>query len=123
MDQNIEETVNKDTHTPSGARGFSTKKGALAKFYLNVDYRASYIRYLKQVTNVEINSMKHSDMKLPVELGEMKNMLGITNMLCNFCQNPFERSGMDLCSILTGGTLSADVVADILNTEKTRIET
>ena len=60
--------------------------------------------------------------KLPAQLGEMKNMLGITNMLCNVCQNPFERPGMDLCSISTGKTLSADVV-HILNTEKTGIET
>ena len=62
MDQTIEETINKETQTPGGTRGFSTKKGAVAKYYLSADYRASCIRYLRQMAYVETNSMKHPDL-------------------------------------------------------------
>ena len=34
MDQTIEETVNKDTQTPGGTKGFSLKHGAVARYYV-----------------------------------------------------------------------------------------
>ena len=37
IDQTIEETVNKDTQTPGGTKGFSLKPGAVAKYYMNTE--------------------------------------------------------------------------------------
>ena len=34
VDQTIEETVNKDTQTPGGTKGFSLKPAALSRYYL-----------------------------------------------------------------------------------------
>ena len=34
MDQTIEETSNKGTRTPGGTKGFSTKKGAVSRYYI-----------------------------------------------------------------------------------------
>ena len=38
MDQTIEKTINKDTQTPGGTKGFSTKKGAVTRYYITADY-------------------------------------------------------------------------------------
>ena len=37
VDQAIEETVNKDTQTPGGTKGFSLKHGAVTRYYLTSD--------------------------------------------------------------------------------------
>ena len=34
VDQSLEETVNKDTQTPGGTKGFSLKPGAVQRYYL-----------------------------------------------------------------------------------------
>ena len=38
VDQTCEETVNKDTQTPAGIKGFSLKPGAMSKYYLIAEY-------------------------------------------------------------------------------------
>ena len=47
VDQTIEETVNKDTQTPRGTKGFSLKGGAVARYYLTSEYRSRYRRQLR----------------------------------------------------------------------------
>ena len=39
VDQAIEETVNKDTQTAGGTKGFSLKPAALQRYYLTAEYR------------------------------------------------------------------------------------
>ena len=47
VDQTCEETVNKDTRTSGGTKGFSLKPNAVSKYYLVVEYRSSFLRQLK----------------------------------------------------------------------------
>ena len=61
MDQTIEETINKDTQTAGGTKGFSTKKGAVAKYYVSADYRASSVRHLRQMVQTSSNGSKHPE--------------------------------------------------------------
>lgn len=42
VDQAIEETVNKDTQTAGGTKGFSLKPGAVTKYYLTAEYRSVF---------------------------------------------------------------------------------
>ena len=44
MDQRIEEIIYKDTQTPGGTKGFSTKRGAVSSYYITADYKASCVR-------------------------------------------------------------------------------
>ena len=44
MDQTIEETINKDTQTPGGAKGFSIKRNAVTKYCITADDRAKCVR-------------------------------------------------------------------------------
>ena len=62
MDQTIEETINKDTQTPGGTKGFSTKAGAVRRFYITADYRSTCIRQLREITNITKGSFTHPDM-------------------------------------------------------------
>ena len=43
MDQTIEETINKDTQTPGGTKGFSTREGAVKKFYMAAEYCSRFV--------------------------------------------------------------------------------
>jgi hypothetical protein len=40
VDQTVEETVNKDTQTSGGSRGFSLNQGAVSKYYITAEHRA-----------------------------------------------------------------------------------
>ena len=46
IDQTLEETVNKDTQTSGGTKGFSLNKGAVARYYLTAEYRTEALRQL-----------------------------------------------------------------------------
>ena len=42
VDQTLEETVNKDTQTPGGTKGFSLKPGAVQRYYLTAEFRTLF---------------------------------------------------------------------------------
>lgn len=44
VDQTIEETVNKDTQTPGGTKGFSLKPADLSRYYLTTEYRSTCLK-------------------------------------------------------------------------------
>lgn len=44
VDQACEETVNKDTQTPGGTKGFSLKPRVFNKYYLVAEYRSIFMR-------------------------------------------------------------------------------
>ena len=49
VDQATEETVNKDTQTPGGTKGFSLKPGAVSRYYLTSEYRNSFLKQLRDM--------------------------------------------------------------------------
>ena len=65
MDQTIEETVNKDTQTAGGTKGFSTNKSAVAKHYLTADFRAACFRQLRYMVNSQRTGIRHPDLTQP----------------------------------------------------------
>ena len=62
MDQTIEETINKDTHTAGGTKGFSTKQNVVSKYYITADDRASFVREMRSMVNVRNKGFWHSDL-------------------------------------------------------------
>ena len=46
VDKACEETVNKDTQTAVGTKGFSLKAGAVNKYYLVAEYRSIFLKLL-----------------------------------------------------------------------------
>ena len=53
VDQACEETVNRDTQTPAGTKGFSLKPKAVNKYYLVAEYRSIFMRKLKDSVSLE----------------------------------------------------------------------
>ena len=44
VDQTVEETINKDTRTDGGTKGFSSKTNAVANNYITANDRVNYVR-------------------------------------------------------------------------------
>ena len=63
VDQACEETVNKDTQTPGGTKGFSLKPKAVNKYYLVAEYRSIFMRNLKDMLYLSKSSCQHSDLQ------------------------------------------------------------
>ncbi|KAL9979552.1 hypothetical protein ACROYT_G017230 [Oculina patagonica] len=63
VDQACEETVNKDTQTAGGTKGFSLKPRALSKYYLTAEYRSIFMRQLKEMIHLTHSKAKHTDLQ------------------------------------------------------------
>ena len=64
INQAIEETINKDTPTPGGAKGFSLKSISLDKYYIGAEFRSASVRNLRQMTNIFPQSnYRHPDLQ------------------------------------------------------------
>ena len=51
IDEAIEVTVNRDTQTPGGTKGFSLQAAPLEKYYIGAEFRSASVRDLRQMTN------------------------------------------------------------------------
>ena len=114
MDQTIEETINKDTQTPGGTKGFSTKKGAVSRYYITADYRASCVRQLRYMINGEESGFRHPDLRTSRILKDEEDVESLIHMLQNIWFDPFAGEVLDLCNLSTGASPEEDVVTDIL---------
>ena len=56
VDQTIEETVNKDTQTPGGPKGFRLKPAALSRYYLTAEYRSICLKQLRELPDIKLVS-------------------------------------------------------------------
>ena len=62
VDQTCEETINKDTQTSGGTKGFSLKPNAVSKYYLLAEYRSTFLRQLRDMLHINSSSLKHNDL-------------------------------------------------------------
>ena len=62
VDQACEETVNKDTQTAGGSKGFSFKAGAESKYYLVAEYRSIFQRLMKDMLDSNKSRFHYSDL-------------------------------------------------------------
>ena len=63
VDQTIEETINKDTQTPRGTKGFSLKPAALSRYYLTAEYRSTCLKQLRELTDIKPPGASHHDLE------------------------------------------------------------
>ena len=112
MDQTIEETVNKDTQTPGGTKGFSLKSCAVARYYITADHKKECLRLLRAMVNSENGSI-HPDLQ-KTRIGRDENdVKKVLQMFEATWQNPFE--DQELRNVSTGVIATPDVVNDLLN--------
>jgi hypothetical protein len=113
VDQTIEETVNKDTQTPGGTKGFSLKPGAISRHYLTAEYRSSFLRILRDTMGTGNSSFRHPDLGQSRINKDEKDVASLIEMLESNWTNPFHAPS-DIASLSTGIVAPADIARDLL---------
>ena len=117
VDQTVEETVNKDTQTQGGTKGFSLNPGAVSRFYLTAEYRSSYLRQLKESVNITDTNSRHADLGHSRITRDEADIQSVMDMLENNWVDPFNSEDQDLVSISTGTLATAEVLKDLKDAE------
>ena len=89
MDQTIEETINKDTQTPDGTKGFSTKSSDASRYYITADYRASCIRQLRYTVKTHRKCVSHPDLTMHRITKDEEAVQSLLPMFESIWLNPF----------------------------------
>ena len=112
MDQTIEETVNKDTKTVGGTKGFSTKKMLLQ----------SIISLQATVPTMRDSSdqwyQTHPNMTKERITQDERDVTLLHNMFKETWKNPFEFTSETLCCISTGVIPSDEDITDMYNAKE-----
>lgn len=114
VDQTVEETVNKDTQTAGGTRGFSLKSGPVARYYLTAEYRSTSLRQLRDIIDLQSSSVGHADLEPSRISRDERDVQAITEILESQWTNPFSSNPSDITSLSTGNVAPADVAQDLL---------
>ncbi len=114
VDQTIEETINKDTQTPGGTKGFSLKPGAVSRHYMTSEYRSSYLRQLRDmVGNNSSQHFSHPDLQLSRLRKDEADVNAFVDLMENSWINPMSHDDRELVNLSTGILAPPDVVHDI----------
>ena len=117
VDQMVEETVNKDTQTQGGTKGFSLKPGAVSRFYLNAEYRSFYLKQLKDKVNINDQNSKHTDLGQSRISRDESDVQSMMDMMENNWIDPFNSNDQTLVSLSTGTVAPLNVTTDLKGAE------
>ncbi|XP_068719543.1 uncharacterized protein [Montipora capricornis] len=113
VDQTIEETINKDTQTAGGTRGFSLKPGALQRYYMTAEFRAMFLREMREMVGYAQDNNGHADLQKSRIKKDEKDVQEMTDLLFNSWLNPFSDESQPLASISTSAVPSPDIALDL----------
>ena len=111
-DKIIECTINKDTKTPGGTTGFSTKSQAVMRWTLNASYRADLRKNLYGFIDYAPQNFEHKDLRQSRIARDEKDVSAVINIFENIFINPFSQNQL-LC-ISNGLVATQDVKKDLL---------
>ena len=113
VDQACEDTVNKDTKSPGGTKGFNLKPKAVNKYYLVAEYRRIFMRNWKEMLHLSKSSCHHNDVqksRIARDEADVQSLLTTMEGWVNPCQGNVQ----DLICLSTGKMASDDVAGDLL---------
>ena len=116
VDEVIEKTINLDTQTAGGTKGFSRKPAAVERYYLIADVRSSFMRVLDEISDAKQSSYKHADLFPGRIKKDEKDVKSIVN-LCSDWINPFLPSS-ELAVISTAAVVPEKVACDLSTAQK-----
>ncbi|KAJ8367499.1 hypothetical protein AAFF_G00317220 [Aldrovandia affinis] len=90
VDQTIEETVNRDTQTARGTKGFSLKRAAVERYYLTSGYRSNYLKQLRRMVGRGMSHFSHPDLQMPRITRDEADVQSIVKLLEDDWTNPFD---------------------------------
>lgn len=114
VDQTIEETINKDTQTPGGTKGFSLKGGTVARYYLTSEYRSRYLRQLRAMVGQQYTDFSHPDLQIPRIRRDEADVQSFVQVMETSWLNPFNPEQEELVSLSTALAAPAEVAKDLL---------
>eukprot|EP00058_Branchiostoma_floridae_P019404 XP_002604894.1 hypothetical protein BRAFLDRAFT_77273 [Branchiostoma floridae] len=112
VDQTIEETINKDTQTAGGTKGFSLKHTAISKYYLTAEHRSFYLKQLRDMTSGANSKFSHPDLQSTRIRRDEADVSSLVDLLNNWI-NPMSPEEPDLVSVSTGSVAPPDIARDI----------
>ena len=116
--QTIEETVNKDTQTAGGTKGFSLKPAADTKYYLTAEYRSTCLKHLRDMINLQNVGTAHAYLEQSrIKRGEA-DVASVEDILDNQWTNPFSPNPSDIVSLSTGKAVPMDVANDLIEAKR-----
>ena len=115
-DKIIECSMNKDTKTPGGTTGFSTKSPAVMRWTLNAAYRADLRKKLYGFIDYAPQKFNHKDLRVSRIARDEKDVLSVINIFENVIINPFSQNNL-LC-ISNGLVATEDVKKDLLQAKE-----
>ena len=118
VDQTIEETINKDTQTAGGTKGFSLKAGAISKYYINAEYRSLCLKQLRSMTQVGNIGKSHVDLTPSRIRKDEKAVQSLAELMENNWTNPLGSEPSELVSLSTGATAPPDVANDLITAKQ-----
>ena len=113
VDQACEETVNKDTQTAGGTKGFSLKPRALSKYYLTAEYRSIFMRQLKEMVHLTHSDAKHTDLQSSRIERDEADVRSLLLMLESTWINPFNNEQQELVCLSTGKAATNEIENDL----------
>lgn len=113
VDQTCEETVNKDTQTPGGTKGFSLKPKAVSKYYLTAGYPSIFMRQWKDILHLNNSSSLHNDLqqsRITRDEADVKSLLSTFEIWIS----PYQSEQQDLVCLSTGKVATPEIEHDLL---------
>ena len=108
VDQTIEETVNKDTQTPGGTKGFSLKPAALSRYYLTAEYRSTCLKQLRELTDIKPPGVSHHDLESSRIRKDELAVQSLVDLMETEWINPFSGDPTELISLSSGTVTPSD---------------
>jgi len=118
VDQTIEETVNRDTQTAGGTKGFSLKRAAVERYCLTSEYRSKYLRHLGHLVGRGMSHLSHPDLQMPRITRDEADVQSMVKLPEDEWTNPFDPNESELVSISTGSLAPPDVARDLFDAKK-----
>ena len=113
VDQTIQETVNKDTQTPGGTKGFSLNPGAVTRYYLTSEYRNMYIGKLRDMIGRSDSRMSHPDLQLSRIQRDEVDIQSLVDLMDTSWINPLSPDQAEFVSLSTDTVPPPDVERDV----------
>ena len=103
VDQTCKETVNKDTQTAGGTKGFSLKAGAVSKYYIVCEFRSIFfLKQLRDTLNLSKSNSMHTDLQKTRIARDEADVKSLIAMLDSNWINPFSAKQQDFVCLFTG---------------------
>lgn len=117
-DQTIEQTVNKDSKTRGGLKGFTVNKGAVNRWTAGHHERAAIMRQVQEMAGKGQRSFFRKDLTESRKRRDESDVESIIDTISSLT-NPFEEAtSIDILHLASGVLPSSDVTRDLLATEE-----